>query len=152
MAGWMNQWTDGRLEWMNERMNELVLLRKHVSITTNLIPCLKRIAREFKNLYTLFISIFPHAVGEDSLSHHVDPNIGVYIIDRFTYYALEFLERVAPNSKSTLGEFFKCCPKRLCISTVGVREDLYPKNPKKVYGNNVMNEWPIGREIGWLED
>jgi len=71
-------------------------------------------------------------VGEDSLSHHVDPNIGVYIIDRFTYYALEFLERVAPNSKSTLGEFFKCCPKRLCISTVGVREDLYPKNPKKV--------------------
>ncbi len=33
-------------------------------------------------------------VGEDSLSHHVDPAIGVYIIDRYTYYALEFLEKV----------------------------------------------------------
>jgi len=78
------------------------------------------------------LAIGSSQVGEDSLSHHVDPNIGVYIIDRFTYYALEFLERVAPNSKSTLAEFFKCCPKRLCISTVGVREDLYPKNPRKV--------------------
>jgi len=78
------------------------------------------------------IGIGSSQVGEDSLSHHVDPDIGVYVIDRFTYYALEFLERVTPNSKSTLGEFFKCCPKRLCISTVGVREDLYPKNPKKV--------------------
>ncbi|CAH2007575.1 unnamed protein product [Acanthoscelides obtectus] len=29
-------------------------------------------------------------VGEDSLSHHVDPAIGVYIIDRYTFYALEF--------------------------------------------------------------
>jgi len=78
------------------------------------------------------LAIGSSQVGEDSLSHHVDPNIGVYIIDRFTYYALEYLERVTPNGKSTLAEFFKCCPKRLCISTVGVREDLYPKNPKKV--------------------
>lgn len=78
------------------------------------------------------LAIGSSQVGEDSLSHHVDPNIGVYIIDRYTYYALEFLERVAPDSKSTMGDFFKCCPKRLCISTVGVREDLYPKNPKKV--------------------
>ena len=148
MNGRMDESMDGwKNEWMNERMNEWILLSQRI-----LIPSLKRIARVFKNLYTLFISIFPRAVGEDSLSHHVDPNIGVYIIDRFTYYALEFLERVAPNSKSTLGEFFKCCPKRLCISTVGVREDLYPKNPKKVYGNNVMNEWPIGCEVGWLED
>lgn len=63
-------------------------------------------------------------VGEDSLSvsvfcfakhnflilflflqHHVDPAIGVYIIDRYTYYALEFLEKVTPDSKKTMGEF-----------------------------------------------
>lgn len=37
--------------------------------------------------------------------HHVDPAIGVYIIDRFTYYALEFLERVTPDSKKTLAQF-----------------------------------------------
>lgn len=39
------------------------------------------------------------------LQHHVDPAIGVYIIDRFTYYALEFLERVTPDSKKTLAQF-----------------------------------------------
>lgn len=39
------------------------------------------------------------------LQHHVDPAIGVYIIDRYTYYALDFLERVEPDSRKTLGEF-----------------------------------------------
>ena len=37
--------------------------------------------------------------------HHVDPAIGVYIIDRYTYYALDFLERVEPDSTKTMGEF-----------------------------------------------
>ena len=39
------------------------------------------------------------------LQHHVDPAIGVYIIDRFTYYALEFLEKVTPDSNHKLSEF-----------------------------------------------
>lgn len=42
-----------------------------------------------------------------NFQHHVDPAIGVYIIDRYTYYALEFLERVEPNSKRTIGEFVR---------------------------------------------
>ena len=37
--------------------------------------------------------------------HHVDPAIGVYIIDRYTYYALDFLEKVTPNSDKTMGQF-----------------------------------------------
>jgi len=71
-------------------------------------------------------------VGEDSLSHHGDPTIGVYIIDRYTYYALEFLEKVDINSKKSLGQFLEVCPKRVCISTVTVRKDLYHKDPSKV--------------------
>merc|ERR1712107_349296 len=71
------------------------------------------------------LAVASSLVGEDSLSHHVDPAIGVYIIDRYTYYALEFLERVTPNSKKTMGEFLKVCPKRVCISTVGTRTDLF---------------------------
>ena len=71
-------------------------------------------------------------VGEDSLSHHVDPAIGVYIIDRYTYYALEFLERVNRDSKATMGQFLEVCPKRLCISTVGKRTDLFPRDPATV--------------------
>ena len=51
------------------------------------------------------IAIGSSLVGQDSLSHHVDPAIGVYIIDRYTYYALEFLEHVTPTSYHTLGQF-----------------------------------------------
>jgi phosphatidylinositol glycan class K len=45
------------------------------------------------------LAVASSLVGEDSLSHHVDPAIGVYIIDRYTYYALEFLESVTRDSK-----------------------------------------------------
>jgi phosphatidylinositol glycan class K len=65
--------------------------------------------------------------GEDSLSHHVDPKIGVYVIDRFTYYALEFLEKLKQDSQKTINDFFNCCPKHLCISEVTWRTDLFTK-------------------------
>lgn len=78
------------------------------------------------------IGVASSLVGEDSLSHHVDPAIGVYIIDRFTYHALEFMEKVAPDSSKTLNEFFKVCPKNKCISTVGVRTDLFHRDAKRV--------------------
>ncbi|XP_006811463.1 GPI-anchor transamidase-like, partial [Saccoglossus kowalevskii] len=64
--------------------------------------------------------------------HHVDPAIGVYIIDRFTYFLLEFLEKVKPTSKNTLGELFNVCPPSKCISTVGTRTDLFPRDIKMV--------------------
>ena len=34
----------------------------------------------------------------------MDHSIGVYVIDRFTYYNLEFLETVNQNSKKTIYE------------------------------------------------
>ena len=46
-------------------------------------------------------------VGQDSLSHHGDKEIGVYVIDRFTYFTLDFLEKVQPNSKATLSDLFR---------------------------------------------
>merc|ERR1712136_75465 len=79
------------------------------------------------------IAIGSSLVGEDSLSHHVDPAIGVYIIDRYTYYALEFLEHVTLTSNHTLGQFLKVCPKYLCLSTVGYLSDLFRRDPDKVF-------------------
>nr|ACO11595.1 GPI-anchor transamidase precursor [Caligus rogercresseyi] len=70
--------------------------------------------------------------GEDSLSHHVDPAIGVYIIDRYTYFALDFLEKVTPESNRSMGEFLTVCPKSQCISTVGTRTDLFLRDPYNV--------------------
>ncbi|XP_075217002.1 putative GPI-anchor transamidase [Lycorma delicatula] len=78
------------------------------------------------------LAVASSLVGEDSLSHHVDPAIGVYIIDRYTYYALAFLERVQPDSAKTMEEFLAVCPKRVCISTVGVRKDLFGRDPRTV--------------------
>lgn len=71
-------------------------------------------------------------VGEDSLSHHVDPSIGVHVIDRYTYYALEFLEKVTSSNPNTLGQFLKVCPKHQCVSTVGVRTDLFARDTNSV--------------------
>lgn len=78
------------------------------------------------------ISVASSKVGEDSLSHHVDPAIGVYVIDRYTYYALEFLERVTASSKKTLAQFLKVCPRHQCKSTVTSRTDLFMRDPDKV--------------------
>jgi phosphatidylinositol glycan class K len=78
------------------------------------------------------LAVASSLVGEDSLSHHVDSSIGVYIIDRYTYFALEFLEKVTPTSLQNMRQFLGVCPKRDCISTVGIRSDLFPDDPIKV--------------------
>jgi hypothetical protein len=41
----------------------------------------------------------------------------VYIIDRYTYYALEFLERVNPGDspQRTMAEFMAVCPRQVSI-------------------------------------
>lgn len=78
------------------------------------------------------LAVASSKVGEDSLSHHVDPSIGVYVIDRYTYYALEFLETVTPGSKKTIGQFLEVCPKYQCISTVAKRTDLFRRDVNKV--------------------
>lgn len=78
------------------------------------------------------LSVASSKVGEDSLSHHGDPTIGVYVIDRYTYYALEFLEKVKSDSEATIKQFLEVCPKRVCISTVTSRTDLFARNTEKV--------------------
>lgn len=82
------------------------------------------------------LAVASSLVGEDSLSHHVDPALGVYIIDRYTFHALDFLERqVVGGNRSrsrTMAELLEVCPKHLCLSTVGKRTDLYPWDPATV--------------------
>nr|XP_024661843.1 GPI-anchor transamidase-like [Maylandia zebra] len=63
-------------------------------------------------------------VGEDSLSHQPDLAIGVHLMDRYTFYMLEFLEDIHPASKTNMNDLFKVCPKSQCVSTPGHRTDL----------------------------
>jgi len=53
------------------------------------------------------IGVGSSSVGQDSLSHHGDHEIGVYVIDRWTYFTLDFLEKIQPNSDAKLKELFR---------------------------------------------
>ncbi|XP_008297705.1 GPI-anchor transamidase [Stegastes partitus] len=71
-------------------------------------------------------------VGEDSLSHQPDLAIGVHLMDRYTFYLLEFLEDIHPASKANMNDLFKVCPKSQCVSTPGHRTDLFLRDPGSV--------------------
>ncbi|ORX57525.1 hypothetical protein DM01DRAFT_1284350 [Hesseltinella vesiculosa] len=46
-------------------------------------------------------------LGESSYSHHIDYDLGVAVIDSFTYYNLEFLEKIDMTSNATLQDLVK---------------------------------------------
>ncbi|KAK2540241.1 Pigk [Columba guinea] len=96
-------------------------------------------------------------VGEDSLSHQPDLGIGVHLMDRYTFYVLEFLEEIHPASQTNMNDLLLCdklprelgvikeelsgyvyshkfqvCPKSLCVSTPGHRTDLFQRDPQNV--------------------
>ena len=52
--------------------------------------------------------------------HHVDPALGVYVIDRYTYHALDFLEQVHPGSTKTMGQFVSPSPLSVPLQDVFV--------------------------------
>ncbi|KAH8032871.1 hypothetical protein HPB51_003254 [Rhipicephalus microplus] len=87
----------------------------------------------FKRFYSPnILAVASSKIGEDSLSHHGDPTIGVYVIDRYTYYALMFLEEVNTNNTKTMAQFLRVCPKSVCISTAVSRKDLFTRNLDQV--------------------
>ena len=65
---------------------------------------------------------------ESSYSHHADNDVGVAVIDRWTYYVLEFLETqvTSPTSDKTLGDLFDSYDVGKIHSQPGVRWDLFP--------------------------
>ncbi|RMZ82643.1 hypothetical protein DV738_g1659, partial [Chaetothyriales sp. CBS 135597] len=65
---------------------------------------------------------------ESSYSHHADNDVGVAVIDRWTYYVLDFLETqvTGPTSEKTLGDLFDSYDFEKVHSNAGVRWDLFP--------------------------
>ena len=79
-------------------------------------------------LYTQFYSPGIIATGsseedESSYSHHADNDVGVAVIDRWTYYVLEFLETqvTGPTSEKTLADLFDSYDFEKIHSNAGVR-------------------------------
>ncbi|KAM4056713.1 peptidase c13 family protein [Hirsutella rhossiliensis] len=67
-------------------------------------------------------------LDQSSYSHHADNDVGVAVIDRYTYYNLEFLENQVQdlNSRKTVGDLFDSYDFEKIHSNAGVRYDLFP--------------------------
>ncbi|KAI8904207.1 peptidase C13 family-domain-containing protein [Powellomyces hirtus] len=85
-------------------------------------------ASMYKQIYSPNILAAASALtGQNSYSHHLDPEIGVAVIDRFTYYNLETLEKLKSGDESTLSQLFGSYNRYAIASTPGIRTDLYPR-------------------------
>ncbi len=71
-------------------------------------------------------------IDQSSYSHHADQDVGVAVIDRYTYYNLEFLETQIhdQSSKLNLGDLFDSYDESKIHSHPGVRYDLFPGGEK----------------------
>ncbi|KEY71364.1 hypothetical protein S7711_08559 [Stachybotrys chartarum IBT 7711] len=67
-------------------------------------------------------------LDQSSYSHHADSDVGVAVIDRYTYYNLEFLEAQVKDlsSRKTVGELFDSYDRSKIHSNPGFRYDLFP--------------------------
>lgn len=85
------------------------------------------------SMYERFYSPNILAVGsleidESSYSHHSDLELGIAVIDRFTYYTLDFLEKIRSNSNVTIDKLFEVYTFDNVHSTPGFRTDLFQRN------------------------
>ncbi|KAH7093070.1 peptidase C13 family-domain-containing protein [Paraphoma chrysanthemicola] len=80
-------------------------------------------------------------IDQSSYSHHADNDVGVAVIDRYTYYNLEFLEsRVTnPTSKLTMGELFDSYDSAKIHSDAGIRYDLFEGGEEGARSRRVMD-------------
>ena len=89
------------------------------------------------------LAVGSSAVDESSYSHHSDLDIGVAVIDRFTYFTLDFLERIDKNSNATMDKLFDVYVYDNIHSTPKVRTDLFQRNVSDVlltdFFGNVRN-------------
>lgn len=108
--------------WEKKRYNEILFMIDTCQANT---------------MYSRFYSPNILAVGsskldQNSYSHHADVDVGVAVIDRFTYYNLEFLEKVDRQSKTTIADLFESYNPDDIHSDPGIRTDLFRRNPKDV--------------------
>ncbi|THU56104.1 hypothetical protein C4D60_Mb11t13740 [Musa balbisiana] len=65
--------------------------------------------------------------SENSYSHHLDSDIGVSVVDRFTFYTLAFFEKLNMYSNASLRSLFNSYNPSLLMSTAYYRMDLYQR-------------------------
>jgi glycosylphosphatidylinositol transamidase (GPIT) subunit GPI8 len=105
-------------------------------------------------------------IDQSSYSHHADQDVGVAVIDRYTYYNLDFLETQIreQSSKLTMGDLFDSYDEAKIHSRPGVRYDLFTGGEQAArerlvmdfFGNvqnvEVEDAGAVGSETQWKED
>lgn len=71
-------------------------------------------------------------LDESSYLHHSDMDVGVAVIDRFTYYTLEYLEKIERNSAETMDKLFAEYTFENIHSNPGIRTDLFLRDVNSV--------------------
>ncbi|KAF8813120.1 hypothetical protein BYT27DRAFT_7181694 [Phlegmacium glaucopus] len=66
-------------------------------------------------------------LGENSYSHENDNDIGVAVIDAFTHYVLDFMEKINKTSQVSMQELFDSIDVTKIGSHHGVRSDLFQR-------------------------
>lgn len=64
---------------------------------------------------------------ENSYSHHLDSDVGVSVVDRFTFYTLAFFEKLNMYNNASLSSLFNSYDPEMLGSTAYYREDLYQR-------------------------
>lgn len=97
-------------------------------------------------MYTEFYSPGVIATGssekdQSSYSHHADQDVGVAVIDRWTYFNLDFLETRLNSTSSDvrLGELFDYYSFERVHSDAGVRYDLFPGGEEAARNRRVLD-------------
>eukprot|EP00921_Rhytidocystis_pertsovi_P023510 GHVQ01037612.1.p1 GENE.GHVQ01037612.1~~GHVQ01037612.1.p1 ORF type:complete len:744 (+),score=108.00 GHVQ01037612.1:54-2234(+) len=72
-------------------------------------------------------------LGESSFSHHADNEIGITVIDRFTYFGLKYLDDLTVWDNKSVQHFFDSFKGKDVVSTPEMRQDLFDKSPEDTY-------------------
>jgi phosphatidylinositol glycan class K len=89
------------------------------------------------------------ALDESSYSHHADNDVGVAVIDRYTYFNLDFLETQVKDqfSKLTLGDLFDSYDFDKIHSHPGFRYDLFNGGEEAARNRLVMDFFGNVRDV-----
>jgi glycosylphosphatidylinositol transamidase (GPIT) subunit GPI8 len=71
------------------------------------------------------VAVSSSGVDENSYSYHVDNELGVSIVDRFTFFTAKWMSKLKRNSKKILTEFVSYFSYEILHSNVNIRTDLW---------------------------
>lgn len=87
----------------------------------------------FEEIYSSnIIAMASSKKDENSYSYHADDEIGLTVIDRFTYHTLDYFEKIEYDSDKSIQDLFQSYDHKFLLSTMNSRIDLYKRDISQV--------------------